>query len=176
MAHFKVLQLRGSRCEGFILFSSRFSLCPGSRCAFYSSFGPATSSLLLLLPTLSSVINPRRPSASPPPPPLRTVTTKGSLNLHPYAQHLINNCIINPVCLCSVCVCVCVSKHMHVFCLEVVVRVSEYYKWKDGDNRGERGREGARLHLISFLILCDDAAQTVVSKYCLLGVCLDFYC
>lgn len=54
---------------------------------------------------------------------------------------------------------------MHLFCLQVVLRVSEYHKWTNRDNRGEREDEkGARLHLIGFLILCDDAAQAVVSN------------
>lgn len=103
--------------------------------------------LFLPMSHLSSVINPGLPL-----PLLCSRMLQRISPPSPYSRHLINTCIIKPVfvcaCVCThvrVCVCVRESKHMHLFCLQVVLRVSEYHKWTNRDNRGERGRKGGKV-------------------------------
>lgn len=109
MAHFKVCGCRAADVRVWFcsLLPSSVPPAPTSPWALYSSLAPTFSPS-----SLACAIN--------PPALLFLSSAHGYYKeISPpslYTQHLINNWIITPVC-----VCVCVSKHMHLFCLEVVV-------------------------------------------------------
>lgn len=143
IAHFKVCSCRAAGVRALFCsplpFPSRLPLVQSVL------FIPLLLQLFLPMSHLSSVINPGLPL-----PLLCSRVLQRISPPSPYSRHLINNCIIKPVFVCAcVCthvrVCVCVSKHMHLFCLQVVLRVSEYHKWTNRDNRGERGRKGGKV-------------------------------
>jgi len=144
------------------LHTSKFAAtgAAGVRALFCSPFLPYLPSVdgVLFIPLLLQLYPPSFSSCLLSPLSLIPLLSPPSL----HTLHLINNCIIKPVFM-YVCACVCARANTCI-CFVLKWRWGWILKWMNRDNRVEAGWKGVRLHQISFLILCDDATQTVVSN------------